>query len=94
MKSAPPTEPWRTIIGNRTFSRYYDSMGGCSTDSLAVAVGRKIECVLRELASDQNELAAELARGGGAGMEQGLSDAREVWQSLGRLQETLIASRS
>jgi hypothetical protein len=64
------------------------------SDSLELAAGCNIESVLTELASDQNELVAELARRDLDGIQQGLRDAREVSQSLRRLQKTLIASQS
>jgi len=63
-------------------------------------MGCNIESVLTELASDQNELAAELTRRGAElargldGADQGLALAREVFQSLRHLQKTLSAPQS
>jgi hypothetical protein len=84
------------------------SMAGCPSDSLERTAACNIESVLTELASDQDELAAELTRRSAEltrrsaeltrrsldGIQQGLADAREVSRSLGRLQQTLIASQS
>ena len=69
-------------------------MAGCPSDSLELTAAGNIESVLTELASDQNELDAELTRRGLDGIQQGLRDAREVSHSLRRLQQTLIASQS